>query len=103
MISCQITVKEVEDGDRLLPGVVLLALGGKQMTVDSRNGGCVHALDGDERLNYNPSIDVTFGSASKCYPRKVLSVIMTGMVVDGREGARMLKSSGSRVWIQNEE
>ena len=73
------------------------------MMIDPRNGGCVRILDGDERLNYKPSVDVTFGSASKCYPGKVLSVVMTGMGVDGREGARMLKSSGSRVWIQSEE
>ncbi|GAA0836377.1 MULTISPECIES: protein-glutamate methylesterase/protein-glutamine glutaminase [Marinomonas] len=99
---CQITVKEAKDGDRLLPGVALLAPGGKQMMVDPRNGGCVRILEGDERLNYKPSVDVTFGSASKCYPGKVLSVIMTGMGVDGREGARMLKSSGSTVWVQSE-
>jgi two-component system chemotaxis response regulator CheB len=100
---CQITVKEAKDGDRLQTGVALLAPGGKQMMIDPRNGGCVRILDGDERLNYKPSVDVTFGSASKCYPGKVLSVVMTGMGVDGREGARMLKSSGSRVWIQSEE
>lgn len=100
---CQITVKEAKDGDRLQAGVALLAPGGKQMMIDPRNGGCVRILDGDERLNYKPSVDVTFGSASKCYPGKVLSVVMTGMGVDGREGARMLKSSGSRVWIQSEE
>ncbi|MBD5769845.1 protein-glutamate methylesterase/protein-glutamine glutaminase [Marinomonas colpomeniae] len=100
---CQITVKEAQDGDRLQAGVALLAPGGKQMMIDPRNGGCVRILDGDERLNYKPSVDVTFGSASKCYPGKVLSVVMTGMGVDGREGARMLKGSGSRVWIQSEE
>lgn len=100
---CQITVKEAKDGDRLQAGVALLAPGGKQMMIDPRNGGCVRILGGDERLNYKPSVDVTFGSASKCYPGKVLSVVMTGMGVDGREGARMLKSSGSRVWIQSEE
>lgn len=100
---CQITVKEAKDGDKLTPGVALLAPGGKQMMVDPRNGGCVRILDGDERLNYKPSVDVTFGSASKCYPGKVLSVVMTGMGVDGREGARMLKNSGSRVWVQSEE
>ncbi|WP_394182228.1 chemotaxis response regulator protein-glutamate methylesterase [Marinomonas posidonica] len=100
---CQIKVKEAQDGDRLEPGVALLAPGGKQMMIDPRNGGCVRILDGDERLNYKPSVDVTFGSASKCYPGKVLSVVMTGMGVDGREGARMLKNSGSKVWIQSED
>ncbi|GAB3480989.1 protein-glutamate methylesterase/protein-glutamine glutaminase [Marinomonas epiphytica] len=100
---CQITVREAKDGDKLQAGVALIAPGGKQMMVDPRNGGCVRILDGDERLNYKPSVDVTFGSASKCYPGKVLSVVMTGMGADGREGARMLKSSGSKVWIQSEE
>lgn len=100
---CQIEVKEAKDGDRLQAGVALLAPGGKQMMIDPRNGGCVRILEGDERLNYKPSVDVTFGSASKCYPGKVLSVVMTGMGVDGRDGARMLKSSGSKVWIQSED
>ncbi len=100
---CEITVKEAEDGDKLLPGVALLAPGGKQMMVDPRNGGCVRILDGDERLNYKPSVDVTFGSASKCFPGKVLSIVMTGMGSDGREGARMLKNTGSRVWSQSED
>ncbi|RDL43638.1 chemotaxis response regulator protein-glutamate methylesterase [Marinomonas piezotolerans] len=100
---CQITVKEAVDGDKLQPGVALLAPGGKQMMVDPRNGGCVRILEGDERLNYKPSVDVTFGSASKCYPGKVLSIIMTGMGADGREGTRMLKASGSKVWVQSED
>ncbi|MCV2401374.1 chemotaxis response regulator protein-glutamate methylesterase [Marinomonas sp. C2222] len=100
---CQITVREAKNGDRLEAGVALLAPGGKQMMVDPRNGGCVKILDGDERLNYKPSVDVTFGSASKSYPGKVLSIVMTGMGADGREGARMLKNSGSKVWIQSEE
>lgn len=99
---CQITVREAKDGDRLEAGVALLAPGGKQMMVDPRNGGCVKILDGDERLNYKPSVDVTFGSASKSYPGKVLSIVMTGMGADGREGARMLKNSGSKVWVQSE-
>lgn len=100
---CQISVKEAQDGDKLQPGVALLAPGGKQMMVDPRNGGSVRILEGDERLNYKPSVDVTFGSASKCYPGKVLSVVMTGMGADGREGARMLKNSGSKVWVQSED
>lgn len=100
---CEITVKEAKDGDKLQPGVALLAPGGKQMMVEPTNGGRVRVLDGDERLNYKPSVDVTFGSASKCFPGKVLSIVMTGMGADGREGARMLKKAGSRVWTQSED
>jgi len=97
---CQIRVKEAEDGDVLRPGLALLAPGGKQMMVDGR--GQVRILPGDERLNYRPCVDVTFGSAAKAFQDKVLAVVLTGMGADGREGARMLKQSGSQVWAQDE-
>lgn len=97
---CQIRVKEAEDGDTLEPGVALLAPGGKQMMLDSR--GMVRVLPGDERLNYKPSVDITFGSAAKVFREKVLAIVLTGMGADGREGARMLKAVGSSVWAQDE-
>jgi len=97
---CKISVKEAEDGDQLRPGLALLAPGGKQMMVDGR--GTVKILPGDERLNYRPCVDITFGSASKAYGDKVLAVVLTGMGADGREGARLLKQGGSQVWAQDE-
>jgi len=97
---CRIRVKEAEDGDILRPGLALLAPGGKQMMIDGR--GAVKILPGDERLNYKPSVDITFGSAAKSYGDKVLAVVLTGMGADGREGARLLKQSGSAIWAQDE-
>lgn len=97
---CKIKVKEAEDGDILRPGQALLAPGGRQMMIDSR--GQVRILDGDERLNYKPSVDVTFGSAAKVFHDRVLAVVLTGMGSDGREGARLLKAAGSQVWAQDE-
>jgi len=97
---CRISVKEAEDGDLLRPGLALLAPGGKQMMVDAR--GAVRILPGDERLNYKPCVDITFGSAAKSFSDKVLAVVLTGMGADGREGARLLKQSGSQVWAQDE-
>ncbi|HEK1690464.1 chemotaxis protein CheY [Pseudomonas putida] len=97
---CKISVKEAEDGDLLRPGLALLAPGGKQMMIDGR--GAVKILPGDERLNYKPCVDITFGSAAKSYGDKVLSVVLTGMGADGREGARLLKQGGSTVWAQDE-
>ena len=97
---CRISVKEAEDGDILRPGLALLAPGGKQMMIDGR--GAVKILPGDERLNYKPSVDITFGSAAKSYGDKVLAVVLTGMGADGREGARLLKQGGSAIWAQDE-
>lgn len=65
---CRIQVRQAEDGDVLRPGLALLAPGGKQMMVESRGGqGRVRILPGDDRLNYKPSVDVTFGSLARSF------------------------------------
>lgn len=101
---CKIEVKEAEDGDMLRPGVAYLAPGGKQMMLDGRLGAArLRIIDGGDRMNYKPCVDVTFGSAAKIFGDKVLSMILTGMGADGREGARMLKQAGATIWAQDEE
>ena len=97
--QCQIQVREAQEGDILQPGVALLAPGGKQMMLDARGG--LRIVE-DERMTYKPSLDITFGSAAKHYGNKVLGVVLTGMGADGREGARMLKNTGSSIWSQDE-
>ena len=101
---CQIQVRQAEDGDLLRPGLALLAPGGKQMMIENRGGqGRVRILPGDDRLNYKPSVDVTFGSLARSFPGKTLGVVLTGMGADGREGCRMMKQTGSIVWSQDEK
>ena len=101
---CKIQVKEAQDGDVLKPGCAYLAPGGLQMMVDGRPGSSrLKILDGGERMNYKPCVDVTFGSAAKVYGDKVLSMILTGMGADGREGCRMLKAAGATIWSQDEQ
>ncbi|MCZ4295563.1 protein-glutamate methylesterase/protein-glutamine glutaminase [Vibrio sinaloensis] len=101
---CKIQVKEAEDGDVLKPGVAYLAPGGKQMMIEGRPGSAkLRVIDGGDRMNYKPCVDVTFGSAAKIYSNQVLSMVLTGMGADGREGARMLKSAGATIWAQDEE
>ncbi|WP_022940730.1 protein-glutamate methylesterase/protein-glutamine glutaminase [Psychromonas hadalis] len=100
---CQINVKEASDGDILKPGCAYLAPGGKQMLLDGRAGhGRIRIHEGSEKLNYKPSVDITFASLSKLYGKKVLAVVLTGMGADGREGARMLKEKGAEIWAQDE-
>jgi len=101
--QCQIAVKEAEDGDRLRPGLALLAPGGHQLILDGKAHDRVRVLPGDERLTYKPSVDVTYGSAAKTYGNRVLALILTGMGADGAEGARMLKQVGATVWAQSKD
>jgi two-component system, chemotaxis family, protein-glutamate methylesterase/glutaminase len=101
--QCRIRVKEAEDGELLEKGTAYLAPGGRQMGLVDRGGQVrVRVYDGDASLHYKPSIDMAFSSAAEVFPGKVLSVVMTGMGADGREGARALKKGGSTVWAQDE-
>ena len=101
---CKITVRQAENGDVLEPGLALLAPGGKQMMIERTGGQSrIRILPGDNRLNYKPCVDVTFGSAARAHPGKVLGIILTGMGSDGKEGCRMLKETGSIVWSQDED
>ena len=101
---CRIKVKEAENGDLLRPGVAYLAPGGKQMLVEGRSGNQKLKIyeDDSARVTYKPSVDITFASAAKSYGDSVLAIVLTGMGADGRDGARMLKQAGSKIWAQDE-
>ncbi len=97
---CKIKVKLAEDGDSLKPGVALLAPGGKQMMFERNK---VRIIDGDDRVNYRPCVDITFASAAKHFAAKALGIILTGMGSDGRDGAKLMKASGASIWAQDEK
>ncbi len=99
-----ISVKEACDGDHLQKGWAYLAPGGKQMLVEDQRGAqVIRIVESQPGQTYKPSVDITFGSASKLFAADVLAVVMTGMGADGREGAKMLKHHGSTVWAQDKE
>ncbi len=98
---CSIHIKEAEDGDLLRPGVALLAPGGKQMLLDDQ-GKSVSIIEGSDKIQFKPSVDVTFGSAARALKGKVLALVLTGMGHDGREGCKLLKREGATVWTQDE-
>ena len=102
---CKISVKEAENGDVLKPGTAYLAPGGKQMLIEGRApNATIKILEDDStKITYKPSVDLSFGSAAKIYGGDVLGIILTGMGADGREGSRMLKQRGAKIWAQDEQ
>lgn len=98
---CHLQVKEAETGDTLLPGRVLIAPGGQQLLLD-KNQRSVRIIAGDDRLNYKPSVDITFASAANVFGAATLGIVLTGMGADGCEGARLIKQQGGIIWGQNE-
>ncbi|WP_133407598.1 protein-glutamate methylesterase/protein-glutamine glutaminase [Parashewanella tropica] len=100
---CKIQVKEAENGDVMKPGCAYLAPGGLQMLIEkSGSYGRIKVVEGKAEMNYKPSVDITFASASKVFADKALAIVLTGMGADGREGARLLKAAGSTIWAQDE-
>lgn len=101
--QCAIRVREAQDGDRLEPGLALLAPGGSQMSVErSGHEARVRIREGTADETYKPSVDITFSAVAKLFPADTLAVVLTGMGADGREGVRALKQGGSTVWVQDE-
>ena len=101
--TCAIRVREAVDGDRLEPGLALLAPGGKQMTLEGGRGQMrIRISEPEPGQNYKPCVDVTFTSIARQMAGQALAVVLTGMGADGREGARLMKQGGSRVWAQDE-
>ncbi|HUI10223.1 MAG TPA: chemotaxis response regulator protein-glutamate methylesterase [Bacteroidota bacterium] len=97
-------VQEAGDGDVLVPGVVLIAPGGRHMTF-RRKGGDVAVCVTEEPSNtlYRPSADIMISSAVDVFNAPLLGIIMTGMGKDGLEGLRRLKAKGGVVFAQDEE
>ena len=97
-----LSVKEAQDGDSLAPGKVYVAPGGKQLIFDKR-GRHLKIIEGDERVNYKPSVDIAFASAANVFGKDTLSLVLTGMGTDGCEGAKLLKQRGACIWAQDKE
>ncbi|OQY10391.1 MAG: chemotaxis response regulator protein-glutamate methylesterase [Fusobacteriia bacterium 4572_132] len=102
--SCNMTVKEAKDGDKLYKGIVLIAPGGKQMYI-RRSGSYYYVeIKADKIYNYHrPSIDLLFLSAAEYAGRNAIGVILTGMGDDGAEGITRMKEEGAITIAQNEE
>jgi two-component system chemotaxis response regulator CheB len=85
---CPLEVKEVEDGEPITPGRILIAQGNKHLEVERRGVQVVAHLSDDPQVSgHRPSADVLFASVALAYTNHALGVIMTGM---GRDGAQQL-------------
>jgi two-component system, chemotaxis family, protein-glutamate methylesterase/glutaminase len=103
---CKIQVKEAEHGDVLKAGTAYLAPGGQQMVIEGRatHGQIkISAAEMYPHAAYKPSVDLTFESLASVYGGDVLGIILTGMGADGREGCKVLKDRGARIWAQDEK
>ncbi len=103
-VKSAISVHEAQDNDLLLPGHAYLAPGGIHLTINDDGHGNLIArtLDGNPENGCKPSVDVLFRSASKIVKEKAIAVILTGMGVDGTNGAKALKAFNVPIIAQDE-
>ncbi|WP_027150227.1 protein-glutamate methylesterase/protein-glutamine glutaminase [Methylobacter tundripaludum] len=100
---CQVTVKEAAHNDRALPGVVLIAPGGKHMLLQ-RSGAQyqVEIKDGPLISRHRPSVDVLFRSSAQSAGANAVGIILTGMGDDGAHGMKEMHDAGALTIAQDE-
>jgi two-component system chemotaxis response regulator CheB len=100
---CEMEVKEARDGDRVMPGRVLIAPGGRHMQL-VRSGAqyLVTVRDGPLVNRHKPSVDVLFKSVAQHAGRNAAAVILTGMGDDGARGLLDMRQAGARTAAQDE-
>jgi two-component system chemotaxis response regulator CheB len=100
-----VSVREASDGERLMPGVAVIAPAGRHLVFDRDASGHVRTRLEMRPLDslHRPSVDVLFQSAAAIYGDRVLALVMTGMGEDGRQGAAWIKAKGGTVLTEAEE
>lgn len=100
----QLSVKEAADGDKIEPGTVLVAPGGRQMTIKrSARGASVVVGDQPASALYKPCVDVLMNSVADAYGGSTMGVILTGMGNNGVVGLGRVKAKKGVIIAQNEE
>lgn len=92
-------VKEAEDKEPILPGVVYFAPPDYHLMVEEDE---TVSLSNSEKVNYSrPSIDVLFETASWVYRKHLIGLIMTGANWDGAKGLKMIADSGGCTMVED--
>jgi len=99
--QCSYLIKEAEDKESLLPGVVYFAPANYHLLIDEDH---TLTLSTDEKIRFSrPSIDVLFESAvGACFPC-LTAVLLTGANNDGTIGMQKVKNAGGRTMAQSPE
>ncbi|MEZ5723092.1 MAG: chemotaxis response regulator protein-glutamate methylesterase [Paracoccaceae bacterium] len=88
------TVRIAADGDRPMPGEILLASGGEHHLRIAPDGATLRLVPGPKRSGHRPSVDEMFGSAVPV-ARNIIAAILTGMGRDGAEELLNLRRAGA--------
>jgi two-component system chemotaxis response regulator CheB len=95
----RLTVKEAEEKEPLLPGVIYIAPSDYHLLVERDH---TLSLDYSEKINYSrPAIDASFQTAAEVYQDRLACILLSGSNADGVEGLKYVKQWGGLAVIQN--
>lgn len=101
---CKLEVREAKHGDKIQPGLVLLAPGGLQMRVVRMGAGyAVSCTEEGKVSGHRPSVDVLFDSVAANVRARAIGVILTGMGADGAAGMLRMRKAGAYTIGQDRE
>ncbi len=101
---CKMRVKEAQHLDRVVPGQIIIAAGGQQMTLHKdANGYYIKSQEGEKVSGHCPSVDVLFQSTAKAAGKNALGIILTGMGSDGAKGLLEMRENGGNTFGQDKE
>lgn len=102
----RLPVRHAEPGDPVLPGRVLVAPAGFDLTFRGRPGSVSVALDGGSGPvppgGFRPSVDGVMTSAARVFGDAAMGVLMTGMGRDGARGMQEIKKHRGRTIAEAE-
>ena len=95
---CALQVREIEDKEPVVPGVVFVAPPGYHALVER---GRTFALSMDDLVHFSrPAIDVLFESAAEAYGDRLAGVILSGANADGARGLAAIARGGGVCVVQ---
>lgn len=97
--GCAINVMLGEDGLRPEPGRAYFAPTGANMVIES---GIIRFREPGKGQLYIPSADTLFESVARCYGKRSVAVLLTGMGADGAMGMKHLHELGAATIAQDE-
>jgi two-component system chemotaxis response regulator CheB len=100
---CRLKVVEAKEGDKIMPGSVYVAPSDYHLVVKSRKDYFYCTLANTPPVNgHRPSVDVLFHSVAENAAAGGIGVLLTGMGVDGANGAKEIHDAGGIVIVQDE-
>jgi two-component system, chemotaxis family, protein-glutamate methylesterase/glutaminase len=102
-VQSGVMAREPQHGEKLAPGQIYVAPGGRHMGLACDQAQPMIRLDDGPQVNFcRPAVDVLFHDAAAVFGASALAVVLTGMGTDGAQGAQALVEAGATVLAQDE-